>query len=136
MVDTMMFSFCERQGITVEELFKEIAEFQDSETMQSFLPAVIGNCEYSHFARQMKAAATEDEAFEFAEQVEQEADEFNLSDIYRADNDSFDVNGWNEYLSATKMPWMFLKLFLKAAKTIKHGLLPTRGQRKGENNIQ
>ncbi|GMH99675.1 hypothetical protein TrVE_jg338 [Triparma verrucosa] len=119
MIDTMMQTFCERQGITVEELFKEIAEFQDSETMQSFLPAVIGNCEYSHFARQMKAAATEDEAFDFAEQVEQEADEFNLSGIYRADNDSFDINGWNEYLSATKMPWMFRKLFLKAARTIK-----------------
>ena len=127
MVETKLDNFCERSGgCTPEELFIEIQTIAADKDLGEFLPQVILNTEYWHFAAQMKFAAENDEHREEAAVVAQEPEGqgdhragMNLSGVYRASPDHpLDTDNWSMFLEGINVPWVFRKVAVRAMQQI------------------
>jgi hypothetical protein len=146
LVERQMECFCRDNDTEPSVIFNEISEqINDNVGIAEFVPVVLSNCEYSRFEAQMKAAADLQGVKRRAEVLAKRslnggsgggstgktnsvparsssrAQTFNLSGVYRADptDNGFVSKDWDQYLTSTKLPWVFRKLYLKTAKTIR-----------------
>ncbi|GMI20878.1 hypothetical protein TeGR_g8242 [Tetraparma gracilis] len=119
-VEERMEKFCADEGATTESLFEQLSMVTDDSVVSEFLPQVLMNTEYKNFAAQMKFAAEHQDNKEEAVTAAEEGGKFNLSGVYRSRNDLFkvDKDAFDKYLTITKCPWVFKKLFIKTVGTI------------------
>ena len=113
--------FCEEKGVGVEELFKEISEAVDDPSLAEFLPQVLNNTEYIHFATQMKWEGEKehdrDAALEAIDDGKREG--VNISGVYRTDiRKPLNQGRMDEFLKVVGCPWFYRKLMIKAAANI------------------
>ena len=121
-MEGLMENYCRDEGLSIEELFKAVAEVVDDSGVAEFLPQVLLNTEYMHFARQMKSAAEIDEDREKAMEAGTSGGRgrhMNLSGVYkRSPKYKFDSKGFDMFLSSVGCPWVFRKLMIKSASNI------------------
>ena len=120
LVERRMEGFAEERGVSTDDLFEQLAECNKSDTgIQEFLPKVLTNCEYMHFAQQMKEMAEHgyrrSDALSAA--AHQSGQGTNISGVWRADG-SFSTADMDRFLKELKCPWVFRKMIVNASSKI------------------
>ena len=104
LVERRMEEYCQEQGASTETLFKELSELTDNTVVSEFLPQVLMNTDYVHFASQMKLVANNDRAKDRALSAMDEKKGFNLSGVYQSNPDfKLDKEKWGRFLEVTMM---------------------------------
>ncbi len=123
-----MDAFCEQEGVSVEELFEQISAVNDDPMVTEFLPTVLRNVEYSHFARQMKEVAENDDYTNKAMDSSVTATStiacsVNISGKYTANNADFDNKSFKEFVTVMGCPWVLRSLITRTVENIQNLLI-------------